>query len=77
VPPWSLPCFGTIGKHSVHWFTAQDEVGFLFNIHVVETDPGNTRRPGRVYVDPMGEKLSGGLIKAPKITYGKINQLYG
>jgi hypothetical protein len=25
----------------------------------------------------MGEKLAGGLIKAPKISYGKVNQLYG
>lgn len=71
--------FSTISDHkdNVHWFTAEGETGFLFNIHVVETDPQNTRKPGRVYVDPMGEKLSGGLIKAPKITYGKVNQLYG
>jgi hypothetical protein len=71
--------FSTISDHkdNVHWFTAQEEDGFVFNIHVVDTDPGNTKKPGRVYVDPMGEKLSGGLIKAPKITYGKVNQLYG
>jgi hypothetical protein len=44
---------------------------------VVETNPENPKRPGRVYVDPMGEELAGGLIKAPKISYGKVNQLYG
>ena len=43
----------------------------------VETNPENTKRPGRVYVDPMGEKLAGGVIKAPKISYGKVNELYG
>ena len=64
-------------KDNVHWFTAEGETGFLFNIHVMETNPENPRRPGRVYVDPMGEKLAGGLIKAPKISYGKVNQLYG
>jgi hypothetical protein len=71
--------FSTISDHkdNVHWFTAESEVGFLFNVHVVETNPENTKRPGRIYVDPLGEKLSGGLIKAPKMTYGKINQLYG
>jgi hypothetical protein len=71
--------FSTISDHkdNVHWFTAEDEVGFVFNIHVVDTNPENPKKPGRVYVDPMGEKLAGGLIKAPKITYGKVNQLYG
>ncbi len=71
--------FSTISDHkdNIHWFTAEGEAGFLFNIHVVETNPENPRPPGRIYVDPMGEKLSGGLIKAPKITFGKVNQLYG
>jgi hypothetical protein len=44
---------------------------------VVETNPENPKPPGRVYVAPMGENLSGGLIKAPKISYGKVDQLYG
>jgi hypothetical protein len=71
--------FSTISDHkdNIHWFTAESETGFIFNVHVIETNPENTKRPGRIYVDPMGEKLAGGLIKAPKITYGKVNQLYG
>jgi hypothetical protein len=71
--------FSTISDHkdNVHWFTAESDTGFIFNVHVVETDPENTKKPGRIYVDPMGEKVAGGLIKAPKITYGKVNQLYG
>jgi hypothetical protein len=71
--------FSTVSDHkdNVHWFTAENETGFLFNIHVVETNPENPKRPGRVYVDPMGEKLAGGLIKAAKLSYGKVNQLYG
>lgn len=71
--------YSTISDHkdNVHWFTATSQHAFIFNIHVNHTDPGNPRNPGRVYVDPMGEKLAGGLIKAPKISYGKVNQLYG
>jgi hypothetical protein len=71
--------FSTISDHkdNVHWFIAESDTGFIFNIHVTDTDPQNTRRPGRVYIDPQGEKLAGGLIKAPKISYGKVNQLYG
>ena len=65
--------FSTISDHkdNVHWFTNQSETGFIFNVHVVETNPENPKRPGRVYVDPLGEKLAGGLIKAPKISYGR------
>jgi hypothetical protein len=71
--------FSTISDHkdNVHWFTAESETGFLFNVHVIETNPENRNRPGRVYVDPQGEKVSGSLIKAPKISYGRANQLYG
>jgi hypothetical protein len=71
--------FSTISDHkdNVHWFTAEGDTAFLFNVHVVDTNPENSKKPGRVYVDPMGEKLAGGLIKAPKISYGKVNQLYG
>jgi hypothetical protein len=72
--------FSTISDHkdNVHWFTnTANEPGFVFNVHVMETNPENPKPPGRVYVDPQGEKLSGGLIKAPKISFGKVNQLYG
>jgi len=65
-------------KDNVHWFTnLRKEPAFLFNIHVMNTNPANPKNPGRVYVDPQGEKVAGGLIHAPKITYGKATQLYG
>ena len=71
--------YSTVSDHkdNVHWFTAESDHAFIFNIHVMETNPENPNKPGRVYIDPMGEKIAGGLIKAPKITYGKANQLYG
>ena len=42
--------FSTISDHkdNIHWFTAEDEAGFIFNVHVVETNPENGKRPGRV-----------------------------
>ncbi len=49
----------------------------IFNIHVNGSDAGNPKSPGRVYIDPLGEQVAGGLIKAAKITYGKANAMYG
>jgi hypothetical protein len=48
----------------------------IFNIHVMDTDPENPNRAARVYVDPIGEPIAGGLVKAPKISYGKANRMY-
>lgn len=71
--------YSTVSDHkdNVHWFTAESDHAFIFNIHVNNTDPGNANVPGRVYVDPMGEKVAGGLIKAPKVSHDRVNQLYG
>jgi hypothetical protein len=71
--------FSTVSDHkdNVHWFTAESETAFIFNVHVLETNPENPKPPGRVYVDPVGEKLAGGLVKAPKISYGQVNRMYG
>ena len=59
----------------MHWFQATSETGFIFNIHVLRID--QERRSGRVYVDPNGEKLSGGRIRARKIGSTEAYQLYG
>ncbi len=71
--------FSTVSDHkdNVHWFTAESDDAFLFNVHVIGINPENTNVSGRVYVDPMGEKVSGGLIKAPKITHSEAVRLYG
>jgi hypothetical protein len=69
----------TVSDHrdNVHWFTAESETAFIFNIHVVDTNPENPKPPGRIYVDPLGEKIAGGLIKASKVSYGEVNRKYG
>lgn len=64
-------------KDNIHWFTAESDHAFLFNIHVDGYNTENPKAPSRVYVDPIGEKVAGGLIKAPKITYVQANKQYG
>jgi hypothetical protein len=63
---------------NVHWFTALDDDALLFNVGV--TLPEHLRgRPGlrkgpteRVYLDPEGERLEGGLIRAPRASLAAL-----
>lgn len=64
-------------RDNVHWFTALDEPGFIFNFHVLDVRPGSKLTTGRVYVDPQGEKVAGGLIRARVIDFQEANRLYG
>lgn len=64
-------------KDNVHWFHCGSETGFIFNAHFVGYDPTIQAPPGRVYLDPQGEKLSGGLIKAPKMDSEACHKKYG
>jgi hypothetical protein len=61
----------------VHWFQATSDTGFIFNVHVDSYDPNWPRPTGRVYVDPEGEKLAGGQIKAMKMTSSECHKKYG
>ena len=63
-------------KDNVHWFKALSDKAFIFNIHVLDVTPG-AKRSGRIYVDPNGEKLKGGLIRARKLAYKEAHDLYG
>lgn len=64
-------------KDNVHWFQCTSETGYIFNAHVTGYDPTITEASGRLYLDPEGEKLAGGLIKAPKMTSGECHKKYG
>jgi hypothetical protein len=64
-------------KDNVHWFKASSETGFIFNIHVMGYNPESDKSSRRVYIDPEGEKLRGGLIKAKKITSAEAHRKYG
>lgn len=63
-------------KDNVHWFEALSDSAFVFNIHVngLKTNP---KSPGRVYVDPNGEKLEGGKIRARILDHDECTKLYG
>ncbi len=64
-------------KDNVHWFQAMSEQAFIFNLHVMDVNPNPTQPTGRVYVDPQGEKIAGGLTRARRIGYKEANELYG
>ncbi len=64
-------------KDNIHWFENTSDTGFIFNIHVNDVRPGTTAPTGRIYLDPNGEKLKDGLIRARKISYKEVNELYG
>jgi hypothetical protein len=64
-------------KDNIHWFQALSEPGFVFNVHVIGYDPTFQGSSGRLYLDPEGEKVAGGLIKAKKMTVSECHQKYG
>ena len=64
-------------KDNVHWFQALTDEAFIFNLHVMDVNPDPKFPTGRVYVDPEGEKIAGGLTRARRIDYKEANQLYG
>jgi len=63
-------------KDNVHWFEAVSEPAFIFNIHALNVG-NDEKRTGRVYLDPDGEKLTAGRIRAPRLTYDEAQQRYG
>ena len=61
-------------KDNIHWFKATSDEGYIFNIHVLNVKPGLS---GRVYIDPAGEKIAGGNIRARKVKAAEAYKLYG
>ena len=70
--------FSTVSDHkdNVHWFKTTSDTGYIFNIHVLNVDP-EIKRSGRVYIDPFGEKLAGGKIKAEKLRSADAFRKFG
>ncbi len=64
-------------KDNIHWFTATSETAFILNIHVLNVRPGSESPTGRVYVNPNGEKLSGGLVRATRLGYQQAHEMFG
>ena len=63
-------------RDNVHWFAAESDTAWIFNVHVSGLDPG-APRAGRLYLDPAGERLAGGLIRAPMMTPTACQRKYG
>lgn len=68
----------TVSDHrdNVHWFKATSETAYIFNIHVLDVDPA-IKRSGRVYIDPAGQPLSGGRIKAKRLQSAEAYKRFG
>lgn len=64
-------------KDNVHWFKAESDTAFIFNIHIGNYNLENKKPANRVYVDPEGEKVAGGLIYAKKMTSEQCHKKYG
>ncbi len=64
-------------KDNVHWFKADSETAFIFNIHVMGYNTESKKNAARVYVDPDGARTSDGLIVAKKISSSECHKKYG
>jgi len=64
-------------KDNIHWFKATSEAAYIFNVHIDGYDPDIKDRSGRLYLDPEGEKLAGGLVKAKKMSSEECHKKYG
>lgn len=70
----------TVSDHhdNVHWFVAETDSAYLFNVHVAGYDPEIRGAPGRFYVDPAGEVVPGeSLIRAPRMSSADCHAKYG
>ena len=56
---------------------AESDAAYIFNVHVIGYDKTIKEASGRLYLDVEGEKLAGGLIKAPKMTSAECHRKYG
>jgi hypothetical protein len=67
----------TVSDHrdNVHWFQAGDDAAFVFNVHVAGDDPRLRQR--RLYLDPAGEPLPGGRIRAARMSERACVEKYG
>ncbi|HEY7156755.1 MAG TPA: hypothetical protein VH575_22490 [Gemmataceae bacterium] len=64
-------------KDNVHWFKADSETAFIFNVHVMGYNLESKKSAARVYVDPDGARTADGLIVAKKISSAECHKKYG
>jgi len=61
---------------NIHWFTGESDEAYLFNVSLNAATKLSRGRPGRVYLDPAGEPLADGLVRAPRATLGTLRARY-
>jgi hypothetical protein len=44
---------------------------------VLNVAPGSGAPTGRVYLNPEGERVNGGMIRAPRLGYKEAHELFG
>jgi hypothetical protein len=64
-------------RDNIHWFQALSEQAFIFNFHVLGIRRQSETLTGRVYVDPEGETLADGLIRAPILDGDEAKKRFG
>ncbi len=64
-------------KDNIHWFKATSETAFIFNLHVQDLGARPGESSGRIYLNPEGEKLPGGNVRAPLLSYFAANKMFG
>ena len=64
-------------KDNIHWFQATSDTAFIFNVHIIGYDKTIKETSGRLYLDVEGEKLAGGLVKAPKMSSAECHRKFG
>lgn len=64
-------------KDNIHWFKSESDAAYIFNVHVIGYDPAIKDASGRLYLDVEGEKLAGGLVKAPKMSSAACHKKFG
>ena len=70
--------YSTISDHhnNIHWFEANSNYGVILNVHLKNLQQG-PKKPGRVYIDPTGEKIKGNYIRAKRISRKIAYQKFG
>lgn len=64
-------------RDNIHWFQALTQPVFMFNIGVYRVDPDKPSGD-RDYVDPLrGDRLAGGLLRAPRLDRKAAYAAYG
>ena len=63
-------------RDNVHWFQVSSDHGVILNVHIKNLLRG-PKKPGRVYINPLGENIGNGCIRAERISRKRAYRLFG